>query len=94
MIGLDRNSGKKVWGSKGSSAEAQYVSVMKGKVGSSELLRDGQQTRTAGIRYESQANCCSAMTLPATTSPSSPRRSSRMTTSCITPATTDPVVRY
>ena len=33
MIGIDRNSGDKVWGSKGSSDEAQYVSAIKGEIG-------------------------------------------------------------
>ncbi|KAA5544376.1 PQQ-binding-like beta-propeller repeat protein [Roseiconus nitratireducens] len=34
MIGLDRKTGSKVWGSKGVNAPAQYVSVVKGAVGS------------------------------------------------------------
>ncbi|MEL6108560.1 MAG: PQQ-binding-like beta-propeller repeat protein [Planctomycetota bacterium] len=34
LIGLDRTNGTQVWGSKGVDAPAQYVSVMKGQVGS------------------------------------------------------------
>ncbi len=34
MIAVDRNSGEKVWGSQDASPVAEYVSVMKGKVGS------------------------------------------------------------
>ncbi|MEM9585660.1 MAG: PQQ-binding-like beta-propeller repeat protein [Planctomycetota bacterium] len=34
MIGLDRRTGQVVWRSQGASAPAQYVSVMKGRVGS------------------------------------------------------------
>ena len=37
MVGLDRLTGKQIWGSKQASAEAQYVSVMKGNVGSSSF---------------------------------------------------------
>ena len=37
MIGLDRSSGNKVWGSKGVSDAAQYVSVMKGQIGSTDF---------------------------------------------------------
>ncbi|MEM0927406.1 MAG: PQQ-binding-like beta-propeller repeat protein, partial [Planctomycetota bacterium] len=33
LIGLDRNSGTKIWGSTGVEAPAQYVSVMKGESG-------------------------------------------------------------
>ncbi|MEO1524833.1 MAG: PQQ-binding-like beta-propeller repeat protein [Planctomycetota bacterium] len=34
LVAFDRNSGQRVWGSKGVDAPAQYVSVMKGQVGS------------------------------------------------------------
>jgi outer membrane protein assembly factor BamB len=33
MVAVDRNSGKNVWNSKGVSAPAQYVSIMKGTIG-------------------------------------------------------------
>ena len=43
LIALDRNSGKKVWGSKGVSAPAQYVSVMKGAIGDREFYVTGSK---------------------------------------------------
>ena len=53
LIGLDRNTGQQVWGSKGVDAPAQYVSVMKGKVGKKSFYVTASKTGLLAFDVES-----------------------------------------